>query len=205
MSPSKRTLRPSVLVVDDEDTLRDSLVRAADLQGYEAAGARDGLEAWERLGNCRFDVVVTDLKMPGLSGPELLERIDRDQIPTRVVVITAYASLDAAVDCLRRGAVDFLVKPFEVEAFLASLANALTRPLPSGDVDWPTVASQYGLSSRQTQVLRVLVQTGKTYGEIAEELCISPHTVKSHIQGAFQKMGITNRAQLPQKLRGRGE
>ena len=194
---------PQLLIVDDEEALAESLARAARARGYDVETAREGKEAWSRLCLRRFDVVVTDLRMPGLDGPELMGRIRAERLPARVVVITGFATLDAAVDCLRKGAVDFLVKPFEVETFLKSVEKAVARTesILAGEPDWEWVAGKYGLTSRQKEVIRAIYATGKTAREVAEELNVSYDTVKSHLKAAYHKMGVSTRTQLLQKLR----
>jgi len=191
-----------ILIVDDEEALLESLARAARARGYEAQTARGGGEAWDLLRREEFDVVVTDLRMPGVDGPELMGRILSQGLSARVVVITGFATLEAAVDCLRKGAVDFLVKPFEVETFLRSVEKALARPngrLPA-EPDWAGVAKRYRLTRRQKEILQAICTTGKTARELAEELCLSPHTVKSHLKAAYFKMGVSTRTHLLQRL-----
>ncbi len=194
---------PRILIVDDEEALLESLARAARAIGYDAQTARGGSEAWNLLQGERFDVVVTDLRMPGMDGPELMARMIQEGLPTRVVVITGFATLEAAVDCLRKGAVDFLVKPFEVETFLKSVARAAARPggRTSAGLDWGRVARAYALTRRQQEILRAMFATGKSSRELAEELCLSPHTVKSHLKAAYLKMGVSSRTQLLQRIR----
>ncbi len=195
---------PRILIVDDEQSLLETLARAARARGYDADTARDGAEAWERLTGGRYDVVVTDLRMPGIDGPELMGRMRDAGLGARVVVITGYATLEVAVDCLRKGAVDFLVKPFEVEAFLGSVEKAANRSAPPEREapNWREVAERHGLTRRQAVVLQAFYTTGKTNRELAAELCLSHHTVKSHLKAAFLKLGVTSRAQLLKSLRG---
>jgi two-component system response regulator AtoC len=136
--------------------------------------------------------------MPGLDGPAFIGGLVEEGIAARVVVITGYATLEAAVDCLRKGAVDFLIKPFEVEDFLASVEKALERPLPRAEraCDWDAVGRRFGLTRRQKEVLQAFYATGQSCSELAEDLCLSPHTVKSHLKVAYQKLGVSTRGQL---------
>ena len=196
---------PRILLVDDEGPLLHSLRRAVVAHGFAADAAADGQQAWDRIRQQRYDLVVTDLHMPKLGGPELLRRIYEQEIATRVVVITGHATLDAAVDCLRKGAVDFLVKPFEVETFLESVTRALERPLPPAtriEPDWEAVSRELGLTRRQQEVLAAFYNTGRSNQELAKDFSLSPHTIKSHLKVAFQRTGVSTRSQLLQKLRG---
>lgn len=199
MSPSPAR----ILLVDDEEALLQSLARAARGCGYEIDTARDGAEAWERLGAGRYDLVVTDLVMPGVDGPELMERIEEAGLALRVMVITGFATMEAAVDCLRKGATDFLVKPFPVEQFLQSVERALSRggPPGNGSPAWESVAARHSLTRKETQVLEAFYASGRTNRELARELSLSPHTVKSHLKSAFVKVGVSSRTQLLQLLR----
>lgn len=191
---------PRILIVDDEESLLDTLARASRLMGYRVDTASSGAEAWQRLGTNVYDVVVTDLRMPGMGGRDLMDRIARRGVRTRVVVITGYATLQAAIDCLRKGAVDFLPKPFEVETFLERLEEALAKPLPSAPPPWDELARRHGLTDREREVLEALYRTGLGNRALAEYLCVSPHTIKSHLRSAFRKLGVANRTQFLQRF-----
>ena len=196
---------PRILIVDDESPLLHSLRPAVAARGLPVDTAADGQQAWDSIRRQHYDLVVTDLRMPKMDGPELLRRIHEQELATRVVVITGHASLDAAVDCLRKGAVDFLVKPFEVETFLESVTRALARPLPlvaNVEPDWNEVSRELRLTPRQEEVLTAFYRTGRSNRELAKALCLSPHTIKSHLKVAFQRAGVNTRSQLLQRLRG---
>ena len=106
----------SVLIVDDDDDLRELLREQLEATGrYSATTARDATEALAVLGDSPIDVVVSDLRMPGTTGTELCDEIVRLRPDIPVVIMTAFGSLDAAVDAIRAGAYDFLSKPFEPE------------------------------------------------------------------------------------------
>jgi two-component system, NtrC family, response regulator AtoC len=101
----------SVLVVDDEEGMRVGLQKALSLEGYRVTGAATGAEARRRARQERFDCAFVDLKLPDLSGTDLLS--DLKQAGTAVVIITAFASVDTAVNAMKLGAVDYLQKPFD--------------------------------------------------------------------------------------------
>ncbi|RMG96829.1 MAG: DNA-binding response regulator [Candidatus Dadabacteria bacterium] len=194
------TPMPRILIVDDEADLVETLARAARREGYEVDTALSGAGAWDRLATRPYDAVVTDLRMPGMGGAELMDRIVERGVRTRVVVITGYATLQAAIDCLRKGAVDFLQKPFEVETFLERLAEALAKPLPPGPPNWHEIARRHGLTERERVVVEALYRTGLGNRELADHLCVSPHTVKSQLRSAFRKLGVENRTQFLQRF-----
>jgi DNA-binding NtrC family response regulator len=117
-----------ILVVDDEKIKRITLADDLAAQGHEVAGAADGEEALEKLFAERFDVVVTDLKMPKLDGIELLKRIKQGpQADIEVIMMTAYGSIPVAVEAVKLGAFDFLTKPFRNEDIFPLLARIQRR------------------------------------------------------------------------------
>jgi DNA-binding NtrC family response regulator len=110
-----------ILVVDDEATIRDMLRAMLEDEGYEVESAADGRAGLERLRAEPFDIVITDLRMQGMDGIELLRR-GREAAPeTLFVVVTAYASLDTAIEALRLGAVDYLLKPVVFEDLIGRI------------------------------------------------------------------------------------
>ncbi|MCS7281173.1 MAG: response regulator [Desulfobacterota bacterium] len=114
----------SILIVDDNtetvSLLREYLRDEADT----VDGARDGIEALERYKNHRYDLIITDLSMPGMSGIELIQKIREIDDLTEFVIITAYASIDTAIDAVRLGAFDYLIKPFRLEELRVIVKNA---------------------------------------------------------------------------------
>jgi two-component system, NtrC family, response regulator PilR len=113
-----------ILVVDDEKIKRVTLADDLATQGHEVVAAADGEAAWELLQAGRFDVVVTDLKMPRLDGIELLKRIKQGPLAElSVVMMTAYGSIPVAVEAMRLGAFDFVTKPFRNEDIFPLLAR----------------------------------------------------------------------------------
>jgi two-component system response regulator AtoC len=105
----------NILIVDDELNMRLVLQAMLKKEGYEVAAASDGLEALKMLKTGPVDVVVTDLKMPNLDGLGLLERMIREYPSVPVIIITAHGTVATAVDALKKGAFDYISKPFEQE------------------------------------------------------------------------------------------
>jgi len=104
-----------LLVVDDEEPLRLLFRQRLRAAGHEVALAADGGEAIQMIRTARFDVVITDLKMPVLDGLGVLAAAKEEHADTDVIIMTAYASVDSAIDAMRKGASDYLCKPFEFE------------------------------------------------------------------------------------------
>jgi DNA-binding NtrC family response regulator len=119
-----------ILVVDDDESMRDSCRQALARKANRVEVAEDGLSGLEILEKEAFDLVILDLKMPGLSGMEVLDRIKQEYPEVVVIVITGYATVESAVDAMRHGAFDFLPKPFTPESLRAIVERALdTREL----------------------------------------------------------------------------
>lgn len=195
-----------ILIADDEPELLTSLAAALEDTGRVIDTAADGRQALALIRSSQYDLVVTDLKMPGLDGSTFIARMLEHGAAPAVIVITGYATLEAAIDCLRKGAVDFLVKPFDAETFQRSVKQALQRVSidrrePVREEDAPE--AEVDLTPRQEAVLNAFCSTGKTNRELARELCLSVDTVKSHLREAFRKLGVKNRAQLAQALQRR--
>jgi heterodisulfide reductase subunit A2 len=112
-----------ILVVDDELILRESLKAWLEETGYTVTTAASGTEALEQLDADHYDLMLTDIKMPGLSGVELLELALEKQPDLAVVMMTAYATVDTAVDTMKFGALDYLTKPFEPREILQMVAR----------------------------------------------------------------------------------
>jgi two-component system response regulator FlrC len=117
-----------ILVVDDEEGIREFLVEALELDGHQVHSARDGREALDALARRGYDLVLTDLTMPVLDGMQLLRTIREQQPETQVVVLTAHGSVNKAVEAMKSGAFDFLQKPVESPGALRmTVRRALER------------------------------------------------------------------------------
>lgn len=116
-----------ILVVDDEGAIRYSITKTLQRVGYHVEAAASGEEALEMMKNQDYDVVLTDIRMPGLTGVELLSKI-KEQAPDAVVILlTGYASLETAIESLRLGAHDYLVKPSSSQDIRNSVAKGIER------------------------------------------------------------------------------
>lgn len=107
-----------ILVVDDEEIIRDSISYILESEGYEVDKAENGKVAYEKIKEKHFDLVITDIEMPAMKGTELLEKIKTLDPQTAVIIITAFGSLDTAITALRNGASDYILKPVEFDELL---------------------------------------------------------------------------------------
>ena len=119
--------RERILVVDDDPAIREVLVDLLEPMGYECTVAEDAESGLARFLQQSFDLVVTDLKMPGEDGTWLIDRMLEEKPDTAVVAVSGFAETELAVDCLRRGAYDFLSKPFRAGELFDAVERALNR------------------------------------------------------------------------------
>ncbi len=116
-----------ILFVEDDAHLRELLLEAAAMDGYVAAGVPSAEAALERLRGEPFDIVVTDINLPAMSGLDLLPELFRLRPEIIAIVITAYGTIDTAVEAMKRGATDFFAKPFELDGFSGTIRVAAER------------------------------------------------------------------------------
>jgi diguanylate cyclase (GGDEF)-like protein len=116
-------LKPRILVVDDEETLRNLLQEVMQEEGLDVETAVNGKDALEKFKQRQHNIIFTDLKMPGVSGIELLKAVKAEDPDTEVIIITSHGSLATAVEAVRLGAYEYLIKPFEDISASISLAH----------------------------------------------------------------------------------
>ena len=104
--------KPNILIIDDEEAIRDSCSQVYKKEGYTVKEAKDGLQGLKLFKKEFFHIVLLDLKLPGIDGMEVLAKIKEDDPETPVIIMTAYASIESAVQAMRYGAFDYITKPF---------------------------------------------------------------------------------------------
>jgi len=185
--PSEKAI---VHVIDDDEAIRQSLaflLQAAKLEVKTYASAIAFLEA---LPDTASGCVITDVRMPGMSGVDLLRRLKELKIGVPVIVITGHGDVALAVEAMKVGAVDFLEKPFDDDVLLASVQSALKRQ--DGEtkrhIERLEIEGRLaGLSNRERDVLGGLV-AGRANKQIAFDLGISPRTVEIYRANLMNKM-----------------
>ncbi len=118
---------PKILILDDEQRMCDSLEVLLSTEGYDAQATCNAQEAMARLAKNDFDLVLLDIVMPDMTGHEVMDHINEQHPDTLIIVITGHASVDSAVESLRRGAYDYLRKPFEFDQLVKRVKNALDQ------------------------------------------------------------------------------
>jgi len=191
-----------VFVVDDDDAQRDSLVWLLESHGHRVAPyarAGDFLAAWnETLTGC----LVLDVRMPGMGGLELFDELVRRHSVLPVVFITGHGDVPMAVSALKKGAVDFIEKPFAAEDMLRLVDSCLAREREEREHrrDAADTARRLAqLTVREREVLD-LITAGKLNKQIADVLGISIKTVEVHRARVMEKMGASSLAALIRQI-----
>jgi excisionase family DNA binding protein len=125
--------RPRILVVDDEQAVRDLLAKTLTMADYDVDTAPDGPTALDRLRAAEYDLLITDLKMPGMDGLSVIREARRIRQDLAVVIITGYSTEASAIEAINLGVAGYLTKPFRLPRILAAAARALGEPMPTAE------------------------------------------------------------------------
>ena len=183
-----------VHLIDDDDGVRQSLAFLLASAGlavrvYESASA-----FLEALGTLQSGCIVSDVRMPGIDGLQLLRRLQALGVRSPVIIVTGHADVSLAVEAMKAGAVDFIEKPFDDEAILSAIRIALDHYDHTGRRDTEVVQIQtklQSLSAREREVLEGLL-AGNPNKTIAYDLSLSPRTVEVHRANVMTKMGASS-------------
>ena len=195
-----------ILLAEDQAMVRGALTALLSLEtDIEVLGAAaDGEAAWRELQRLKPDVLVTDIEMPGLTGLELAQRVQRHELPTKVVIVTTFARAGFLRRALDAGVCGYLLKDAPAE----ELAEALRKVHRGGRAIDPQLAleawsEQDPLTDRERRVLR-LAGEGLSANEIAAQLHLSHGTVRNYLSDAIGKLGVGNRIEAYRLARQKG-
>jgi two-component system, NarL family, response regulator DesR len=195
-----------ILLAEDQAMVRGALSALLGLEpDIEVLGAAaDGEIAWRELQRLQPDVLVTDIEMPGLTGLELAQRIQRHELPTKVIIVTTFARAGFLRRALDAGVSGYLLKDAPAE----DLADALRKVHNGGRAIDPQLAIDAWsdadpLNDRERQVLR-LAGEGQSASEIAVQLHLSHGTVRNYLSEAIGKLGVGNRIEAYRLARQKG-
>ena len=187
-----------VHVVDDDLAVRQSLSFLLASDGLPVRLHESALAFLEAMAETATGCIVTDVRMPGIDGIELLRRLKARGFSLPVIVMTGHADVPMAVEAMKEGAVDFIEKPFDDDLFLAAVRSALRLQEQHARRDAQVTEVQarlQGLSERERQVLGGLV-AGKANKVIAYDLGISPRTVEIYRANVMTKMQAGSLSEL---------
>jgi len=167
-------MRANIMVVDDERTIRDSVQMVLREEGYATEVAANGKEAVELLKERDFDIVITDLKMPEMDGIALVKHLQKQCPQTLIIIITAHGSLETAIEALRAGAYDYILKPFDFDDVLIKvkrivkhkellLENQALRAAVQEKYDFSKIVGQ---SEQMQEVFGLIRKVAKTKGNV---------------------------------------
>ena len=202
--PAQGRKRVTVLVADDHPLYREGVVRALSASGQvEIVGeAEDGRAALAQIQEHLPDVALLDYKLPELDGVAVTNAVVRDQLPTRVLLVSAFTDSGVVYQALETGAAGFVSKEARreqiVDAVLACARgeNVVPPAVASGLVSEIRLRKQDerpALTQREQEILK-LIAAGKSLPEIAKELYLGLTTVKTHVQHLYEKLGVSDRA-----------
>lgn len=188
----------TVFVVDDDAGVRKGLMLLLQSNGYRVegySGAREFLAAYDPA---QPGCLVLDVRMPGMSGLELQEKLVADKIDLPIIILTGHGDVPMAVKALQAGAVDFIEKPFREQLLLDRIRSALDRGLERRQaraVQREIRARLDGLSAREREVLSLVVQ-GRQNRTMAEQLGVTVKTIEFHRSRIMEKTGASSVAEL---------
>ena len=187
-----------IRIIDDEKEVRESLALMLDIEGYATATyecARDFLRSDDQY---QPGCVLLDMQMPTMNGLQLQEILRQRKIKLPIIFITGYSDIQVAIDALKNGAMDFLLKPVDPEKLLLAINKALEqnalqqKGFSSQEKLWELLD---GLSEREKRLLRVFVQEIKDR-EVAQRYQLSERTVQGHRAKIYQKLSIHSAKRL---------
>jgi two-component system response regulator DesR len=195
-----------VLLAEDQAMVRGALTALLRLEpDIDVIGtAADGEEAWRAVQQLKPDLLVTDIEMPGITGLELAQRVQRHELPSKVVIVTTFARAGFLRRALDAGVSGYLLKDAPAE----QLADALRKVHRGGRAIDPQLAVEAWseadpLNDRERQVLR-LAGEGLSAGDIAARLNLSQGTVRNYLSEAIGKLGVGNRIEAFRLARQKG-
>ena len=194
-----------IFIVDDHSLFRDGVISLLEADGHTVVGqAGDGLTAVGSVRSAKPDMVLMDIKMPGMDGIEALRLIKSASPEVKVIMLTVSEDEASLIDAIRAGADGYLLKHLNAKDFLEMISGiergeaAITRSLTTRllrHMATPEPESERSLlSEREVEILK-LVSTGMSNRAIADELLISENTVKYHLKNILHKLGVSNRTE----------
>jgi two-component system, LuxR family, response regulator FixJ len=191
-------MQRKVYVIDDDEAMRDSLLFLLESVGFEVTLFESAQQFLDALPGLGFGCVVSDVRMPGIDGIELLKRMKDTHNSFPIVVMTGHGDVPLAVEAMKLGAVDFLEKPFEDDRLIGMVEMAIRQAEPSAKseaIAQDIAARVASLSPRERQVMEGLI-AGLSNKLIAREYDISPRTIEVYRANVMTKMQANSLSEL---------
>ncbi len=191
---------PTVFVVDDDDLIRTTLQSCVESVGLAVETYASPMAFLEKCDGSRSGCLILDVRMPGMSGLQLQEALQAKGITLPIIFLTGHGDVPNAVRAMRQGAVDFMEKPFNVQALLDLIQKSVERDIQerqTASVRNSVQANLNDLTAREREVMDLVV-AGRSSKEIARKLEISPKTVESHRARIMLKMDADSVVDLVQ-------
>jgi two-component system, LuxR family, response regulator FixJ len=190
--------KAKVYVIDDDTAMRDSLEFLLDSSGFDVTLFESAQDFLDALSGLAFGCVVSDVRMPGIDGIELLKHMKAADNRFPIVIMTGHGDVPLAVEAMKLGAIDFLEKPFEDERLTTMIASAIRQAEPAARSEAVTqeiLTRVESLSPRERQVMDGLM-AGLSNKMIAREYDISPRTIEVYRANVMTKMGANSLSEL---------
>ena len=187
-----------VYVIDDDEAMRDSLNFLLDSSGFDVVLFENAQSFLDALPKLAFGCVVSDVRMPGIDGIELLKRMKAQHSPFPVIIMTGHGDVPLAVEAMKLGAIDFLEKPFEDDRLTTMIETAIRQAEPAARTEALTqdiLARIATLSPRERQVMEGLI-AGLSNKLIARDYDISPRTIEVYRANVMTKMQASSLSEL---------
>ena len=196
--------KPSILIVDDEESIRVSLEGFLKKK-YYVQTAESGSIALEMLQDNQYDLILSDIKMDDMNGIVLLKKVKENFPESAFLLMTGFSSLNTAIEALRLGASDYLIKPCYKKEVFASVARCLKNNTTGNDEELNrkfqeklnVLPVQKSLTKRELEVFSNLL-SGMSDKDMSEKMAVSLPTIKFHLQNIYKKSGINGRKGLLQ-------
>jgi two-component system response regulator FixJ len=186
----------TVYIVDDDEAVRDSLEALLSSEGFETAPCGSAEEFLRHFDPPAAACVLLDVRMPGMDGLTMLERLGGGRMGVPVVILTGHADVPMAVRAIRAGAADFVEKPFAATRLIESIRTAIARRAPSQATADPALSARFAeLTPREREVMEQMV-IGLPNKLIAHRLGMSPRTVEIHRGRVMHKTGANSLSHL---------
>jgi two-component system nitrogen regulation response regulator NtrX len=187
-----------ILIVDDERAIRSTLKEILEYENHQVDEALDGAEGWEKVQNGGYDILLSDIKMPRMDGTELLEKVLGARLECQVIMISGHGTIETAVECIKKGAFDFIAKPLDLNRLMITLRNALDKStlIEETKVLRKKVAKGSEMVGESSAIVRVKEMIARVAPTDARVLITGPNGTGKELV-ARQLHELSNRASAP--------